>query len=127
MTTITNPELRQYIETALWSSHDDEGAPLDDSYGIEDMAPETIESMRADLEAFMADEELADALNFWREFGTGQAGHDFWLTRCGHGTGFWDRFSTGKGEEYGRQLTEAAKPYGESYLYIGDDGQIYIG
>lgn len=36
------------------------------------------------------------------------AGHDFWLTRCGHGCGYWDR---GLGE-LGDRLTEAAKGYG---------------
>lgn len=38
----------------------------------------------------------------------GDAGHDLWLTRSGHGTGFWDR---GLGE-LGDRLTEAAKSYG---------------
>lgn len=35
------------------------------------------------------------------------AGHDFWLTRNGHGAGFWDR---GLGD-LGERLTEAAKAY----------------
>lgn len=35
-------------------------------------------------------------------------GHDFKLTRDGHGAGFWDR---GYGEA-GKQLTEAARAYG---------------
>lgn len=37
-------------------------------------------------------------------------GQDFYLTRNGHGAGFWDR---GYGE-IGRQLTEAAKIYGST-------------
>ena len=48
-------------------------------------------------------------------------GHDFWLTRNGHGAGFWDR---GLGE-LGQKLTEATKTFGTSDLYIGDDGKIY--
>lgn len=36
------------------------------------------------------------------------AGHDLWLTRSGHGAGYWDR---GLGE-LGDRLTEAAKSYG---------------
>lgn len=35
-----------------------------------------------------------------------QAGHDFWLTRNGHGTGFWDRDDDVYGEGNGNQLTE---------------------
>lgn len=50
-------------------------------------------------------------------------GHDFWLTRNGHGSGFFD------GDyEYllGELLTDIAQSSGESYLYLGDDDYIYI-
>ena len=47
-------------------------------------------------------------------------GHDFWLTRNGHGAGFWDR---GLGE-LGDRLTGLAKPYGTVDLYITDDGKV---
>ena len=43
-----------------------------------------------------------------------QAGHDFWLTRNGHGAGFWDRGI----EEAGERLTEAARSYPEADVYI---------
>jgi hypothetical protein len=48
------------------------------------------------------------------------AGHDFALTRNGHGAGFWDR---GLGEA-GDKLTEACRPYGASNAYYSadDDG-----
>lgn len=51
-----------------------------------------------------------------------QIGHDFWLTRNGHGAGFWDR---GLGER-GRRLTDACRPYGKVDLYLGDDGFLHI-
>ena len=51
-----------------------------------------------------------------------QAGHDFWLTRNRHGSGFWARNVIG-----GDALTEAAHNYGEVSLYKGDDGLIYHG
>jgi hypothetical protein len=50
------------------------------------------------------------------------AGHDFWLTRNGHGAGFWDR---GLGE-LGDALTQAAKSFGQCDLYVTDDGAIAI-
>ncbi len=50
-----------------------------------------------------------------------QAGHDFWLTRNGHGAGFWDRGLGALGE----RLSKESKPYGSCDLYVGDDGQIY--
>ena len=45
------------------------------------------------------------------------AGHDFALTRNGHGTGFWDR---GLGE-MGDMLSEECKPYGEHRVIIDVD------
>ena len=53
--------------------------------------------------------------------GTEEAGHDFWLTRNRHGSGFWDE-DIG---DVGRQLTEAACACGECNLYVGDDQRIY--
>ena len=50
------------------------------------------------------------------------AGHDFWLTRNGHGAGFWDR---GLGEA-GKKLTDAAHAFGECNLYLGDDDVIHL-
>jgi hypothetical protein len=48
-----------------------------------------------------------------------RAGHDFWLTRRGHGTGFWDR---GLGK-LGDRLSEAAKVYGDDdYPFDCGDG-----
>lgn len=51
-----------------------------------------------------------------------QAGHDLWLTRNHHGTGFWAR---GLGEA-GDILDRVAKEMGEQYAYVGDDGWIYL-
>ena len=56
-----------------------------------------------------------------KDFDVGFAGHDFWLTRNGHGAGFWDR---GLGE-VGDRLSNACKAFGSYDLYIGDDGKIY--
>lgn len=51
-----------------------------------------------------------------------QLGHDLWLTRNGHGVGFWDR---GLGT-LGDTLSDLCRPYGECYVYEGDDGLIHI-
>jgi hypothetical protein len=112
------PALRQYVETALWSSNDDDGYPLDDRFGVEDVAPEVIAAMREDLDAFIASLPLAAAF-----LDDEQVAHDFWLTRNRHGAGFWDRGLGALGE----YLALLAHPYGEVYLYVGDDGLIYAG
>ena len=104
-----------YIECALWSSTDGD-TPLDEDYGLEDIAPETLEAMRQDCQDFI--ETAGDLLG---TLDAEQAGRDFWLTRNGHGAGFWDR---GLGD-LGQQLTELSEPYGSFDLYLGDDGRIY--
>ncbi len=85
----------------------------DMDFGFGDIAPETLAVMVADCAKFQAENDLS-------ECGDGQAGHDFWLTRNGHGAGFWD----GDWPETGDALTEAAKAYGEVCLYVGDDMQV---
>jgi hypothetical protein len=120
---------RAYIVAALWSSMDesrpDGGDPLDYKYNIEDLAPETLERIERDCAKFQA--ENAEALIAQPRY-TGcpaieYAGHDFWLTRNGHGCGFWDG---GWPEPQATQLTEAARKFGECDLYVGDDGRLYL-
>ncbi len=125
---------RSYIETALWSSMDNSddqgGEPLDANYGTEDIAPDTLAVMVADCADFQA--------SFGEHFSgeESQAGHDFWLTRNGHGAGFWDGdwtepFPQPEGallvqyRTVGDFLTAMSKPYGSFDLYVGDDGLIH--
>ena len=118
---------RSYIEAALWSSCDDNDKPLDATYSVEDIAPETLAKMVADCQAFQsAHGELFTEDNCTHYSGeysiTEYAGHDFWLTRNGHGCGFWDGDWT---EPAATTLTDAAHACGEVDLYVGDDGLIY--
>jgi hypothetical protein len=112
-----NAMVRQYAVTALWSSIDEDGEPLDAHYTVEDIDSKTMDAMRDDCADFLAANRgdlVAAGMN------AHDAGHDFWLTRNGHGAGFWDR---GLGE-IGDRLSDAAKVYGSVDLYVGDDGQI---
>ncbi len=121
-TTTLNAFSRQYVSTALWSSTDnaDEsgGEPLDARYTAEDIAPESLATMAAECASFREANE--SDLDEWND--DGQAGHDFWLTRNGHGAGFWDRDRGALGD----RLTEAARAAGTSDLYVGDDGRLYV-
>lgn len=110
--------LRHYIACALWSSTDDNCEPLDGNYDASDLAPQTLAQMREDVADFVGpNTQLLLDSGLTEE----QIGHDFWLTRNGHGAGFWDH---GLGE-VGDTLTAACKPYGNVDLYVGDDGKIY--
>lgn len=64
------------------------------------------------------------------QYGASQAGHDFWLTRNGHGTGFWDRkeldgLST-INATLGDRLTKIAEEFRWLSLVKGDDGLLYL-
>jgi len=111
--------LNQYLETAIWAGHDPEtGRPLDQDYSVNDFAESAIEQAIAETNEFIKDnhEDLELVGN------ESQHGHDFFLTRNGHGAGFWDR---GYGA-VGKRLTAAAKRYDESDVYVGDDGKLYF-
>ena len=114
------PELdefaKAYLIAALWSSTDEEGNPLDDEHTIENIARETHNEMVFDAEKFYRENE-ADI-----EDDPSRAGHDFWLTRNGHGAGFWDGDWP---EPAATRLTKASEAFGAYNLYIGDDGKIY--
>lgn len=104
-----------YAFAALWASGPDGHGPS--VYGIEDISADGWASITADVTDFV----MAN----WPTLGRldpGAVGHDFLLTRDGHGAGFWDR---GLGE-IGDALAKAAGAYGESGLYVGDDGMIYV-
>lgn len=101
----------QYLETALWSSTDETtengGYPLDDNYGIGDFTLKALKSAIAECNDFrkLAAKELEES-----GLDESTQGHDFWLTRNRHGTGFWDR----EGYSYIlRKLTEYSHSYGE--------------
>jgi len=104
-----------YKEAALWTSEDE----IEVAYGDKaDIAEETEAEMREDVEAFV-DANLKPLVQ--SELASGLIGHNFWLTRNGHGTGFWDRDLGAIGDE----LTDACKAFPEYSLYAGDDGKIY--
>jgi hypothetical protein len=115
----------QYVRTALWSSNDESdetgGEPMDDRYGPDDITEESLARMRADCERFVAQARpLIDQLD---GVPASALGHDFWLTRNGHGAGFWDGDYP---EGIGEALTKIAESFGECTLFVSDAGQIGI-
>lgn len=135
-----------YLEYALQC-----GKPLDRNYDISDIAEESLAELKIDVLNFVqVNEELLELSGLNDE----QIGHDFWLSRCGHGAGFFDRYSQTTCERYEKEqeiamvtrdfskrenliktcdcpyhvcqrLQEAARVYGNVDLYVGDDGRIY--
>ena len=108
----------QYIHTGLWA----------DSYpeAMSDYANGDIK-----LEAHSLKYVMVDCLAFLGKFGCyldgdamrEQAAHDFYLTRNGHGTGFWDRDANTYGSSRLRdQMDEFAQSFGPNELEI-DTGE----
>ena len=103
-----------YLECAAWSSTDENGEPLD-SYQFSDKAENRL---KADLDKFC--EEMTQELDEEYDGAGGtpeQFAHDFWLTRNGHGAGFWDR---GLGE-LGDKLSKMAKVHNSCDLYLNEE------
>jgi hypothetical protein len=131
------PEFFQaYLTTALWSSviSDDstehpnkDGDPFDAHFSTSDFTDEALETLRAHAFSFWSrawfyiDSETPPA-RCTRDMDAGSAGHDFWLTQNGHGTGFWD----GDWPTYGDQFTKLSKCYPEINLYITPENQVGI-
>ena len=116
-----------YLECALWAESANTDDSDDRSIGtVAELADETKSVMEQEAGAFFdAHETILTETELIRpklcaveEY----AGHDFWLTRNGHGCGFWDGDWP---EPTASTLDEASKAAGGRDLYIGDDGLIY--
>jgi hypothetical protein len=114
------PGLEDYLEAALWASSDEDGEPLDRLDG--EWHPDSVLKAAKDLRDFheyvaeALPPEVSDAL---KEDLTGAA-HDFWLSRNGHGAGFFD------GDwPHRRALQDAAKTFGGSYASYDPETQTF--
>lgn len=114
-----NSFFEAYVEAALWSSHDAASGDNFDSYSNKDLSPEARMEMYGDCVKFW----LRNRRLIGRQ--VTQAGHDFWLTRNGHGAGFWDRPDDVWPKETRDLLTAEAHKFREQSLY-SHYGQIYI-
>ena len=127
------------VDCALWSSsigedfaqwwQDNKGddMPVPDtsmqSFGFtaDNLTAQAMRSLVNDCEQF-CEHEAADLDTYTNTRDWSEAGHDFWLSRNGHGAGFWDR---GLGK-LGARLNQAAKACGTCDLYVGDDERIHV-
>lgn len=130
-----------YIAAQLWASTDDwHGDQFDAGNMADKITGETRQAAYEDCATFLASPvaddgptpfallgavvaATADDPNRWARYSWSDAGHDFSLTRNGHGTGYWDR--PGLPDATITQLTEAAGAYGEClWLFSVDDDTI---
>ena len=98
-----------YLEAAIWADK-----PEEEDWDDAIWSPEAEDLAHFDCCAFL---KLAKGnIKGWD---MSQLGHDFWLTRNRHGTGFWDReFGTEKSRE---ALTELSRAFGPADIYMCKD------
>ena len=118
----------EYINAMLFYTTDDNDTSLDVNYSINDIDDDSLNRLKNGCVDF-----VKENWNILMNEDARQAGHDFWLTRNGHGTGFWDGDYDDK---VGDILTESCKLYGEINPYIitqydpsdasNDKSKIYI-
>lgn len=104
---------QSYIETLFWSEevYDENGNALgsfEDLYDPSDLTPEARKDIEDDCAGFYEETSEMYDDDEW-------AGHNFCLSRNGHGAGFWD-----SDHEHADELHEASKPYGTQGLDAWD-------
>lgn len=110
-----------YLECALWADLDENEEPRT----IYEALRETREQAGRDVVDFikLCEDSQMDVTDFDAE----DIGHNLWLSRCGHGTGFWD--TVGRcdwSEEMGEKLHDIAKQFGQANVFACDDGKWMI-
>lgn len=114
--------LRGYLVASLWSSTDDTGEPLDSNFSITNIATESLLSAWAECSRFIR-ECQTDLIHL----DGARNGFNFWLTRAGHGAGFWSEHSDDESAELAmQQLTHVSHGFGEIDLYIGDGRKLHF-
>ena len=116
-----DPTAITFADTAMEVCEDTSGEDLNVNYDLTDLAPETVKAIIEDCEQFERENEALLEKAFEMGYSECSVGYDLFLTRNGHGCGFWDRDL----EDIGDELTTACKKMGEFDLYIGDDGKLY--
>ena len=107
--------LKQYIETALWSSYDereeDGGELLDKNFSINDFSKSELDKARRDLSLFL--DKVPNNIKNTKDFA-----HDFWLHR--------NHLSSHLCKREDGQIYELAKSFGRIEIYVGDDKNLYF-
>jgi hypothetical protein len=116
--------LAGYLDTLEWCellNEPGEGQETSDREAFElsvrphwdaDSVKQAKEDLSAFLESASLDELLSDTDDWYG------VGHDFALTRNGHGAGFWDG-----NYAHGDELTELCRPFGSVYVQYDQDSE----
>ena len=118
-----DPELAVYLVAVTWTDRPD-GSKAKCWHDLDHFDPSAIKRARADLDEFKIKAAalgvLQDDLDRWEDFSGQTWETDFWLTRNGHGCGFWEEEGT-----IAERLDQVAKSMGPCYTWAAH-GRIYL-
>ena len=108
-----------YLECALWTNEEElKEQDSDTDLNINNFEEDSLIKTYLDIKKFL--KIVGFAID---DIDESDIGHDLWLTRNGHGSGFWDR---GYDNDISDILTNAAKSLGSAYLFLNEQGKINI-
>lgn len=125
-----NEILKGYISAALWTEeerlHDEKIMVIGKkipfaSFKYNDVDTDSVIDAYNDIKTFIknaGDDAVQEAID---ENGLFRLGVDIWLTRNGHGSGFFDH-----NYENEDILMNAAKKLNSKDIYLGDDGELHF-
>lgn len=123
-----------YIKAALFMTMDEDDTPLDRHFTTDSVGPQVHTVAKEDCDEFRSENKILVSQALEQPgYSEERLGHDFWMTRNRHGTGFWDRdelavtpapSEIAKGETLGDALTQMAQQAKEIDLEIADDGSL---
>lgn len=110
-----------YVDCAAWCGvYDEQGGTVEVS--ADDFTQDAWDNCATDVRDFVQGAP-GDVRAYLEHRSATDLGHDFFLTRNGHGAGFWDR---GLGA-LGTRLSDSARPYGETHFWLRSDGRVELG
>jgi hypothetical protein len=112
-----------YLTALFWTEEEhltEEGCA---NAGPADMRPSFLADCIGDCAKFQSDNAADLKLAQERGRDLDHCGHDFWLNRNGHGTGFWDRKEL-EADGLGERLSDACKRFSVVDVGLDEEGRV---
>lgn len=108
-----------YNENHYYDEDEEEEREDWDNFTIYDISQDSWSKAKIDCIKFLSKIPLTMIVNL----DAGEIGSDFWLTRNGHGAGFWDR---GYDDDVEKKLMDSVKQFGTQDLYLGNNNELHL-
>ena len=125
------PMVKGYLTESLWSERGSGSIDHWEEKSHHDFSSEAVQTITTDCHTFL-EHARRRSIRVEVVLAVGAinmecVGHDFWLTRNGHGAGFWDREDAYYVHpEIRDTFNEVAKTFPEQWIYVGDDGKVHV-